>query len=196
MRNPYFTSDTHFGHNNIRTYCPGRPGGDVIEMNEILIQNWNDRVKPNDEIFHLGDFMMGHKMYWESTLSKLNGNIHLIKGNHDKKFAKQPYVIERMVWIKDYHELTIQDPDAANGKSQLIILQHYAQMVWKDNHKGSWAFSGHSHGSLDHIHRKRLSLDVGVDAEYIGYAPISYKEVKKIMDKKNIKIVDHHGEKQ
>ena len=51
----FFTSDTHFGHENIIKYC-GRPFKDVEKMNERLIKNWNEVVKDTDTIFHLGDF--------------------------------------------------------------------------------------------------------------------------------------------
>jgi calcineurin-like phosphoesterase family protein len=165
----------------------------IQRMSEGLIQNWNSRVVPEDEVYHIGDFMMGSASRWESILSRLNGKIHLVAGNHDRKFRKQQYVIDRMEWIKDYHQLYIKDPTAENGKNQLIVLQHFAPYVWEDSHRGSWALSGHSHGSLDKWHRDRLSLDVGVDAEHTNYFPISYEEVRAAMKKKSINFVDHHG---
>lgn len=51
-------------------------------MNEALITNWNNVVKPNDTVFHLGDFAFGGSYIWNNVLSRLNGNIHLILGNH------------------------------------------------------------------------------------------------------------------
>jgi calcineurin-like phosphoesterase family protein len=79
----YFTSDTHFSHANIIIYC-NRPFTDIDQMNEAMIKNWNDRVKPEDTVYHLGDFSMGKK---ENVFlrRRLNGKIILIKGNHDKK---------------------------------------------------------------------------------------------------------------
>lgn len=165
----------------------------VRSMNEGLIKNWNSCVEPNDNAYLLGDIMMGSSKCWESTLSKLNGKLHLVCGNHDKKFKKQTYVMDRFEWIKDYYELRVQDPDSANGKSQLLVLQHFAPMVWNESHRGSWALSGHSHGSLDEWHRQRLSLDVGVDAESSNYKPLSYEEIRDIMSKKSVNYVDHHN---
>ena len=161
-------------------------------MNEGLIANWNSRIMPDDNVYHDGDFMMGSSRAWESILNRLNGNIHLIKGNHDYKFVKQSYVKVRVEWIREDYLLTVKDPEASNGRSQRIILHHFAKHVWEDSHKGTWNLFGHSHGSLDNWCKDRLSIDIGVDSEHTNYFPISYEEIKKIMSKKSIKVVDHH----
>ena len=54
MSKVFFTSDTHFGHNNIIKYS-GRPFKDANHMDEMLIKNWNATVSENDEVYHLGD---------------------------------------------------------------------------------------------------------------------------------------------
>ena len=51
----FFTSDTHFNHKAIISYC-SRPFESVEEMNDRLIDNWNQVVKPSDTVYHLGDF--------------------------------------------------------------------------------------------------------------------------------------------
>lgn len=79
----WLTSDTHFFHRNIISYC-NRPYADVDEMNEGLIANWNAVVAPDDEVFHLGDFAFGAFTKVASIASRLNGNKHLILGNHDR----------------------------------------------------------------------------------------------------------------
>lgn len=80
----YFTSDTHFNHKNIVTFC-GRPFADIQSMNESLIENWNNIVGPEDTVYHLGDVAFGNKSQIQHILSQLNGNIVLIIGNHDRK---------------------------------------------------------------------------------------------------------------
>lgn len=86
----FFTADMHLGHGNIIKYA-GRPFKDADHMNKSLITNWNMRVKPEDVIYHLGDFcckgnergVPGNRNKAESWEKELNGRIIHIKGNHD-----------------------------------------------------------------------------------------------------------------
>ncbi len=50
----YFTADTHFGHCNVIRFCD-RPFASAEEMDEAMIQNWNERVTGNDTVYILGD---------------------------------------------------------------------------------------------------------------------------------------------
>lgn len=50
----YFTADTHFGHCNVIRFCDG-PFASAEEMDEAMIQNWNERVTGNDTVYILGD---------------------------------------------------------------------------------------------------------------------------------------------
>ena len=52
MKNLFFTSDHHFGHKNIIKFS-NRPFENADEMDEIMIQRWNEKIKP-DEIYHFG----------------------------------------------------------------------------------------------------------------------------------------------
>lgn len=86
--NIFFISDTHFGHENMYKFVDYqgnkvRPFNNAQEADEIMIQKWNELVKPTDKIYHLGDvaFKCGHV---NSILSRLNGIKVLVKGNHDK----------------------------------------------------------------------------------------------------------------
>ena len=87
----WFTSDTHFNHTNIIKYCD-RPFSDVNEMNEKIIRNWNERVVPDDRVFHLGDFgLFKRDKEPRSILNRLNGNIYLIRGNHDHTDTRKTF---------------------------------------------------------------------------------------------------------
>jgi calcineurin-like phosphoesterase family protein len=79
----YFISDTHFNHDREFVYGP-RGFESIGEMNEALIKNWNETVTDEDDIYVLGDFFLGtNEEFIHETLMKLNGQIHLIYGNHD-----------------------------------------------------------------------------------------------------------------
>jgi len=167
----YFTSDIHFGHENIIKYC-NRPFSSVDEMDDTLIKNWNSKVKPNDEIYVIGDFSFQAPSKY---LPLLNGKKYLVLGNHDdRKVMEQT---NSWVWIRDYYELKLQ----VNGQKQMIALFHFAMRTWNKQHHGSWHLFGHSHGGMP-PHGK--SFDIGVDCW--NYFPLSLDEVTAEMDKLEI----------
>lgn len=94
----FLTSDTHFGHN--KQFLYGKRGFESIEEHDqAIIKNWNEMIKPEDEVFHLGDVMLGDSIYGAHRLHNLNGNIHLILGNHDtieriKIYEYMPNIVE------------------------------------------------------------------------------------------------------
>jgi len=77
--NTFFTADCHFGHYNIIRFCE-RPFKNLNHMHGTLISNWNKKVKPEDTVYHVGDFSFGWSRKYES---RLNGKIIHIRGNHD-----------------------------------------------------------------------------------------------------------------
>ena len=156
----------------------------VERHDEALIRNWNNKVPQDGIVYHLGDFCFDEDEA-KKIIERLNGQIFLIKGNHDRKINSYKHMFG---WVRDYYELKVDDPDARGGK-QLIVLCHYAMRVWNKSHHGAFHCYGHSHGSLpDDPHSK--SFDVGVDCH--NYTPLSYREVKTIMKGKQYKPVDHH----
>lgn len=80
----WWTSDTHFSHANIIRYTH-RPFADVDEMNRVLIARWNERVAPDDEVWHLGDLALGRDIEQQVRMTAvLNGRRRLVPGNHDR----------------------------------------------------------------------------------------------------------------
>jgi len=82
----WVVSDTHFGHANMLNFrnkdgSKVRPFDTVEEMDETMIQRWNEVVKPHDRVYHLGDVVINRKFL--PTMDRLNGKKVLIKGNHD-----------------------------------------------------------------------------------------------------------------
>lgn len=78
----YLVSDLHFGHNRI--YVVNSRGFKTIEEHdEAIISNWNSVVTEDDDVYILGDCMLIDSDNGYKCLSRLNGRIHLVRGNHD-----------------------------------------------------------------------------------------------------------------
>lgn len=82
MSKIFFTSDTHFGHDREFLWGP-RGFTNSQEHDEAIIKNWNETVSPDDIVYHLGDLMLGDNAHGIECVKRLNGNIKLIRGNHD-----------------------------------------------------------------------------------------------------------------
>lgn len=188
MTNTWFTSDTHYNHKNIIDYC-NRPYSSAEEMNESIIDNYNKIVKNNDNVYFLGDFAFGKKEEIFNVLKRLNGNKHLILGNHDKNIENNiEYFIGNIGFcsIQYYKEISIMD--------QKICLFHYACRTFNKAHHGSWHLFGHSHGSLEPNGR---SVDVGVDSHWVNgkkYFPFEFEQIAAFMKNQKFEKIDHHEE--
>jgi len=181
--NIFFTSDTHFNHANIIKYAM-RPFADENEMNEALIKNWNSVVKPDDIVFHLGDFMFGNiNRFWEFR-SRLNGKIYLVHGNHDYKLMCEGNIDGAFETVAAQLNIVVD--------GQKIYLNHFPLLAFDGTfkEKPSWQLFGHVHSNKEHPGTSpdvsRLGYlfptqyDVGVDNN--NYKPVSFAEVKTIIE--------------
>ena len=165
--NTFFTADLHLGHKNIIRYC-GRPFSTIEEMDETIVRNWNAKVNIGDLVYVVGDFAFGQREQVVRYANFLNGNKILITGNHDNIGQPKNYgFIEK--W--PIREIKVE--------GQHITLSHYAMRVWNKSHYDAWMLYGHSHGTLE---PQGKSWDVGVD--YNNFSPLSFEEVKQIMEKR------------
>ena len=82
MSKIFVCSDTHFGHDREFLWGP-RGFSNHIDHDEEIIQRWNEVVGPDDIVYHLGDVMLGDNEYGMNCLRRLNGQIKIIRGNHD-----------------------------------------------------------------------------------------------------------------
>ncbi|MFT4986996.1 MAG: calcineurin-like phosphoesterase family protein [Glaciecola sp.] len=169
MSEIFFTSDHHFGHANIIRFC-NRPFENAKQMNEVLIQKWNEKIGPNDMVYHLGDLELYSEEDLADIIDQLNGTIHLIVGDHEGAAVQNK---KKFQWVKDYYELKAKDPDKKNGV-QRIMLFHYAMRSWRGAHHGNWHLYGHSHGTLPDL-EDQLCFDVGVDCH--DFYPLAYEDV-------------------
>lgn len=104
MSKIWITSDLHFNHDKDFIYKP-RGFSSVEEMNKILIDNFNEVVDWDDNVYILGDCGLGSDLAsLRNLLKKLNGKLHIILGNHDttsriEMYSKLPNVVE-VQWAK------------------------------------------------------------------------------------------------
>ena len=158
MPRTLFTADSHFGHKSVLSprFDNQRPFASIEEHDEALVAAWNAAVRPDDIVWHLGDF--AHKCspdYAAGILSRLKGRKYLVRGNHDDGLG------ERLAWagpVVDVATVQVQDPGMADPRH--VWVSHYGHRVWPRMHRDHLHFYGHSHGSLEAIPG---SLDVGVD---------------------------------
>lgn len=179
MPTTFLISDTHFGHEKTCTVfkradgSPLRPFSSAEEMDEYMVKAWNDRVRPNDKVYHLGDVVINRKFL--SVLGRLNGDKVLIRGNHDI-FKMEDYT----QYFRD-----VRGYDVKNG----MILSHIPVHV-----ESLARFGTNIHG---HLHANRVMKMRGVDVktgevlysdeidpryhcvcvEQTDFAPISLEEV-------------------
>lgn len=186
MSNTWFTADTHFNHANIIRYC-NRPFSSVEEHNEVILDNLNTLVKPEDTLFHLGDFSFGdHEIFRKRIRCR---NIIMIIGNHDPKFSNgEPKGFFKSLFPECHR---ILDVNIYFGNTYHMVLCHYAMRVWNRSHHGAFHLYGHSHGTLPDDPNS-LSFDVGVDCH--EYKPISMSTVVEVMSRKSWKPIDHHDQ--
>jgi calcineurin-like phosphoesterase family protein len=177
MPSVFLVSDTHFGHAGVCRFMRNdgvtklRPWDNPEEMDEEMIKRWNERVRPNDKVYHLGDVVINRRAL--ATLGRLNGDKVLIRGNHDifRDDEYRKYFRE----LRAYHVM--------NG----MILSHIPI------HEASLGrFGTNIHGHL-HANRVLKSNMFGVDVldvryhcvcvEQTDFTPILFEEViKRIQD--------------
>lgn len=166
----YFTADPHFYHEKIIAHTQ-RPFPNVDAMNKALIQKWNNKVTPDDEVYILGDLTMKGPELASQCLYSLKGKKHLIRGNHDN-FADSPGLDPFLfASIGDYKEITYLNTR--------FVLFHYPIMEWNGSWKGAIHLHGHQHNHKDY-NLKNLKngirrYDVGVDAN--NMEPVSAEEI-------------------
>jgi calcineurin-like phosphoesterase family protein len=175
MPSVFLVSDTHFGHAGVCRFTRNdgvtklRPWTDPDEMDEEMVKRWNDRVRPNDKVYHLGDVVINRKAL--GIMRRLNGDKVLIRGNHD--IFKDDDYREHFRELRAYHVM--------NG----MILSHIPI-----HSESLGRFGTNIHG---HLHANRVMLpgfngkitDI-VDVRYhcvcveqTDFAPILFEDVIK-----------------
>lgn len=164
LSDTWFTSDTHFNHQNIIPF--ERPQyRDLDEMNRDLIARWNARVKPGDTIYHLGDFALGHYVKLAPVVAQLNGDIQLTLGNHDWNATRMAdagipgATKDRMVYFGTL-KLWLAHIPSDNGDDTRKLKRPYR---WPDEYDIELCGHVHSQWRTRRDPNGRSVVNVGVD---------------------------------
>ena len=173
MPSVFLVSDTHFGHNGVCHFTRNdgtklRPWDTPDEMDEAMIKLWNERVKPTDKVYHLGDVVINRKAL--NILRRLNGDKVLIKGNHD--IFKLSDYLAYFRDVRSYHVM--------NG----MILSH---IPLHEESLGRFGVNIHGHTHANRVMtRKHAGATPVVDVRYhcvcveqTDFAPILFEDVIK-----------------
>jgi calcineurin-like phosphoesterase family protein len=169
-RDIFVISDTHFSHKNILNFLKVdgtrvRPEfNDMDVMDETMVNNWNKTVKPNDIVYHLGDFSFGGKQNIEKFANRLMGRKRLIMGNHDYDAKDYTKYFEKVMSWRQF----------GTDFKRPVILCHYPLDEVSFNYRGKNGVNIHGH-----LHDKFTGKPhhVNVCVENIGYTPISIEQI-------------------
>lgn len=179
----FFTSDLHFGHENVIRF-DNRPFNTVEEMDEELINRWNDKVGKGDLVYILGDLI------WKTAINeavqiikRLNGQIILIKGNHDR-FLHNAAAKKALAGIKDYDDICVILED---GTTRRCILSHYFIPFYNGHRYQAIHLHGHSHFTEESAEESRITTELNekgydlkiynVGCMYWNYTPVTLDEI-------------------
>jgi len=173
----WFTSDTHFGHFNIIEYCH-RPFKTVQYMDKMLIDNWNEKVKPGDTVYHLGDFCFKKSSeapdgnVWDFYRKQLNGDIIFIKGNHDKSNGAKTILQGALIETFGQQVYLVHKPEHTNFHYNIAFCGHVHD---------KWKFKWEEKIIYDNHLFTQLIVNVGVDQW--NFAPIHAHQIFKAINR-------------
>jgi calcineurin-like phosphoesterase family protein len=201
----HFMADPHLDHNK-NFIWESRGYSSADHHTSDIINVTNDCVRENDILFMIGDLCLNSTpQKVEQYLARIRcKNFWCLWGNHNNPHEKSIYRPERdkllapgvranwvypvkyknMVYLGHYHECTVNN--------QFIVMCHYPFMSWNQLGHGAWMLCGHEHGGLPATRPEATDgkiLDLGWD---MYHKPLSFTELKKIMDTKSISSVGHH----
>lgn len=179
----FFTSDLHFGHENVIRF-DDRPFKSVEEMDNELVRRWNNKVSKGDIVYVLGDFIWKTRTDDAETLIKrLNGQIILIKGNHDR-FLNNSKAKKALAGVKEYDDIAVTLED---GTVRRCILSHYFMPFYNGNRYNAIHLHGHSHNTEEANEEFRIAVELNskgftneiynVGCMYWNYEPVTLDEI-------------------
>ena len=156
----FATSDLHLGHD--RAFIWGARGFKSIEEHDAeIIKRWNEVVTAEDDVYILGDLMLGDNAHGIQCLSQLNGKLHILTGNHCTAARQKLYhTLENMV------EFCGCATTIKYQKKQLY-LSHYPTITSNmeaNPHQAVFNLYGHTHQTTNFYNGQPFMYHVGVDS--------------------------------
>lgn len=156
----FATSDLHFGHD--RAFVWGARGFKSIEEHDAeIIKRWNEVVAAEDDVYILGDLMLGDNAHGIHCLSQLNGKLHILTGNHCTSARQKLYhTLENMVEFCGC-ATTIK------YKKKQLYLSHYPTITSNmeaNPHQAVFNLYGHTHQTTNFYNGQPFMYHVGVDS--------------------------------
>lgn len=194
----YFTSDLHFYHNNVIRYC-SRPYETVEQMNEDLVNKWNEVVKPEDTVICVGDFSLALRPV-EVYTRRLNGYKILVAGNHDwchpahkkartpEKLLEMQKLYQRHGWDEVHLSMTMEIDGKTVNIAHLPYIEdpNSGEDLRHSRHRlpdeGITLICGHVHEKWTTRRTQNGTLMVNVGVDRHNYYPISIEQLKEIIN--------------
>lgn len=151
----FLTSDTFFGRN---LSAINRGFNNSEEMEDHMIELWNDTIKADDVVYHLGNFAWD-PISAESAINFLNGRIYFITGKYDT-FLGEISLIKTKI-----HSIFINQ--IGTVQKQNFIFTHWPLLDWPGKEEGYFQFHG---GEMDTDMKNRR---INVNCEKWGLKPVS-----------------------
>ena len=157
----WFTSDLHFGHQKDFLWRP-RGFESNLEHDKAIIRNWNNVVNNEDEVYVLGDMMLGDSEYGINCIKQLKGHIHIILGNHDTETKAAQY-------LKCHNVETIDHARQERFGKIYLFLCHYPVITANYDDQKAWAkhlinLHGHTHSKEKYYNNNPYMYNVSLDA--------------------------------
>lgn len=177
----WFTSDLHFCHDREFVYVP-RGFKSVDEMNNAIVERWNNVVGDDDFVFVLGDLMLGNNEKAVELVKMLKGKLVVVLGNHDTDNRIELYkTIPNIVHIEFSMRLR------ANGYH--FFLTHYPCLTGSLEHdtpkKTTINLFGHTHSKNLFYEDRPYMYNVALDAH--NCTPVSLDTVIEDVEKEYVK---------
>lgn len=178
----FLTSDDHFFHEGILKFC-NRPFESNEHQTEELIRRWNEIVPKDGVVINHGDLCWtGSVDVIDRLVSRLNGAIHLVLGNHDLKNRLDRRIVAEIFEKKGGSVSDMLTTIVRKDNDQQILSCHYPLLFWPPR---MIMAHGHIHSGPNSTSSEiapfhPMRVDVGVDNQ--NFYPISYIELMKLIE--------------